>query len=69
MNHGCLDMTANAPAAAKNRICGCSTAGKGFKAGVEQVLNVLNTVRAARVFNTELRSGVAHVQHLRQRWC
>ena len=39
------------------------------KAGVEQVLNVLNTVRAARVFNTELRSGVAHVQHLRQRWC
>ena len=52
MNHGCLDMTANAPAAAKNRICGCSTAGKGFKAGVEQVLNVLNTVRAARVFST-----------------
>jgi len=69
MNHGCLDMTANAPAAAKIAF---AVVQHLEKAGVEQVLNVLNvlnTVRAARVFNTLLRSGVAHVQHLRRRWC
>ena len=42
-------MTANAPAAAKIAF---AVVQHLEKAGVEQVLNVLNTVRAARVFNT-----------------
>ena len=74
MNHGCLDMTANAPAAAKIAF---AVVQHLEKAGVEQVLNVLNVLNTVRprgcstpcsevvlhMFNNSAEGGVEHGVH------